>query len=82
MAFGEDWIWPFNRLYDWLLSLAPLGVASLVVTQGDAPILVTGSEFSGSLALYDAESGDFLRRIATGNMTNLILQAPYGGPSR
>lgn len=82
MAFGEDWWWPFNRLYDALLSLTPLGVASLAVTQDDAPVLVTGSEFSGALALYDARSGAFLRRITTGNMTNLVLQAPYGGPAR
>jgi methylamine dehydrogenase heavy chain len=82
MSFGEGWIWPFNRIYDALLSLTPLGVASIAVTQDDEPILVTGSEFSGSLALYDATSGEFLRRIATGNMTNLVLQAPYGGPTR
>jgi len=82
MEFGQDWIWPFNRLYDLVLSLAPLGVASLEVTQDDAPILVTGSEFSGSLGLYDAGSGEFLRRLATGNMTTLVLQAPYGGHTR
>jgi len=82
MAFGEDWIWPFSRLYDWALSLAPLGVASLEVTQGDAPLRVAGSEFSGSLALHDATSGEFLRRVVTGNMTNLVLQAPYGAPGR
>jgi methylamine dehydrogenase heavy chain len=82
LEFGQDWIWPFNRLYDLLLSFAPLGVGSLEVTQDDAPILVTGSDFSGSLALYDAASGEFLRRLATGNMTTLVLQAPYGGPQR
>jgi hypothetical protein len=57
-------------------------VACLEVTQDDAPILVTGSEYSGSLGLYDAASGEFLRRLATGNMTTLALQAPYGGPPR
>ena len=57
-------------------------MASLSVTQDDEPVLVTGSEFSGALALYDARTGDFLRRITTGNMTNLILQTPYGGSGR
>jgi methylamine dehydrogenase heavy chain len=82
MEFGQDWIWPFNRLYDLVLSFAPLGVACLEVTQDDSPILVTGSEFSGSLGLYDAQGGDFLRRLVTGNLTTLVLQAPYGGPQR
>jgi methylamine dehydrogenase heavy chain len=82
MEFGQDWIWPFNRLYDWVLSAVPLGTSCIAVTQDDAPLLVTGSEFSGSLALYDARSGEFLRRTATGNMTTLALSAPYGGPRR
>jgi len=82
MEFGQDWIWPFNRLYDWALSMLPLGVSSLAVTQDDAPLLVTGSEFSGSLGLYDAARGAFLRRIVTGNLTTLAIQAPYGGPTR
>ena len=82
MEFGQGWLWPFSRLYDWALSMTPLGVASLAVTQDDAPLLVTGSEFSGSLAIYDARSGQYLRRVITGNMTNLGIQAPYGGATR
>jgi len=82
MEFGQGWIWPFSHLYDWLLSLAPLGVASLEVTQDDAPLLVTASEFSGSMGVYDAASGEFRGRVTSGNMTNLALQAPYGGPAR
>jgi hypothetical protein len=82
MEFGQDWIWPFNRLYDWVLSFVPLGTSCITVTQDDEPLLVTGSEFSGSLALYDARTGEFLRRTATGNMTTLGLSAPYGGPLR
>ncbi len=79
MGFGEDWIWPFNRIYDALLSLAPLGASSLAVTQGAEPILIAAGEFSGTLALHDASSGDFLRRITTGNTTNLAVHAPYLG---
>jgi len=77
LEFGQGWIWPFNRLYDWLVGLADLGTGSVAVTQDDAPLLVTGSEFSGSLAVHDARSGDFLRRVTTGNMTNLFLQVPW-----
>ncbi len=35
------------------------------------------SDFSGSLAVYDALSGEFLRRVAPGNMTTLGLQVPW-----
>ena len=78
LDFGADWIWPFNRLYDLLLALAPdLGVGEIAVTQDAAPLLVTGSDFSGSLGVYDALSGEFLRRVAAGNMTTLVLQAPW-----
>jgi methylamine dehydrogenase heavy chain len=78
LAFGSDWVWPFNRLYDALLALAPNpGVGEIAVTQDERPLLVTGSDFSGSLAVYDALTGDFLRRVAVGNMTTLILQAPW-----
>lgn len=78
LAFGADWIWPFNHLYDALLALAPnLGVGEIAVTQDERPLLVTGSPFSGSLAVYDALTGEFLRRVAAGNMTTLVLQAPW-----
>jgi len=76
LAFGQDWLWPFNLLYDGFLSLGGdlLGVGSVDVTQDDRPILVTASRVSGAVALYDALSGEFLRRFATGNMTILSLQ--------
>jgi methylamine dehydrogenase heavy chain len=78
MEFGSSWIWPFNQLYDALLSQAPeLGVANIAVTQDDEPLLVAGSDFSGSLALYDALTGRFLRRVTTGNLTTVGVQAPW-----
>lgn len=77
LEFGRDWVWPFHRLYDWITGLTRLGVGEIAVTQDDRPLLVTGSEFSGSLAIYDALDGEFLRRIAVGNMTNIILRAPW-----
>lgn len=79
LDFGADWIWPGNRLYGWLLDLmgARLGVGEVAVTQDDHPLLVTGSNFSGSLGVYDAFSGELLRRVAAGNMTTLALAVPW-----
>jgi methylamine dehydrogenase heavy chain len=86
LEFGRDWIWPFNGLHAFLLDhvLPNLGISQVQVTQDAHPLLVTGSLFSGSLALYDALSGEFLRRVATGNATIQAIQAPAaagGGPS-
>jgi hypothetical protein len=80
IAFSGDWPWPFGELADWLLhGLAPHpGISNVVVTGGADPLIVTGSTVGGSLALYDAESGGFLRRVGTGNFTVTRLQAPWG----
>jgi methylamine dehydrogenase heavy chain len=79
MEFGQTWIWPFNRLYDGLLSLAgdALVVEEINVTLDGAPLLVTAGNYSGSLAIYDALSGEFLRRVTTGNMTSIGVELPY-----
>ena len=81
LEFGGDSIWPFNRLCEVLLSAvaSELGIAQIAVTQDDAPLLVTGSIFTGSLAVYDALSGEFLRRVISGNMTTQVLQTPWDG---
>jgi len=80
VPIGLDWPWPFSRIPDWLIRYAPeLGVGAVAVTQDAQPLLVTGSNFSGSLAIYDALSGEFLRRVAPGNMTTLGIQTPFGG---
>jgi len=80
VPIGLDWPWPFSRISDWLLGYFPdLGVGSVAVTQDQQPLLVTGSNFSGSLAVYDGLSGEFLRRVAPGNMTTLGLQTPWTG---
>jgi len=82
MEFGQDWVWPFNRLYGWMVdtSLPYVGIGNVAVTQGEDPLLITGSNFSGSLAIYDALSGEFLDRVTTGNMTTLVLQSPWRPP--
>jgi methylamine dehydrogenase heavy chain len=86
LEFGRDWIWPFNGLQDFLLDhvVPNPGIAQVSVTQDERPLLVTGSTFSGSLAVYDALSGEFLRRLPTGNATVQAIQVPRaagGGPS-
>ncbi|MEE2662886.1 MAG: amine dehydrogenase large subunit [Myxococcota bacterium] len=82
LAFGRDWAWPFDGLYDFLLDhVAPaFPIEHIAVTQDEEPILATASSFSASLAVYDALSGEFLRRVVTGNMTVQALQpSPFRG---
>ncbi|MCZ6783771.1 MAG: amine dehydrogenase large subunit [Proteobacteria bacterium] len=70
--FSGGWAW----LADWLLDVAipNPGIESILVTQDDEPVLVTGTQIGGSLAVYDALSGEFLRRVSTGNMMVFSLQ--------
>jgi methylamine dehydrogenase heavy chain len=80
VPIGDDLPWPLSRIPDWLTAWVPeLGIGSVAVTQDDRPLLVTGSNFSGSLAVYDGLSGEFLRRVAPGNMTTLAIQTPWTG---
>ena len=74
---GPHLFWPLGRLYELALRWAGLGPEGVVVTQDERPLLVTGSMFSGSLAVYDALTGEFLRRVTPGNMTTLVLQVPW-----
>jgi methylamine dehydrogenase heavy chain len=80
LEFGRDWPWPFNRLYHNLLP--NMGIGMIVVTQDAQPLLVTGAQFSGSVAVHDALSGAFLRRVFTGNLTAYGLSAPWGALGR
>ncbi len=79
LSFGEAWTWPLNRLSDWLLDygLPNPGIEHIRVTQDEEPLLITGTQFSGSLAVYDALSGTFLRRVAAGNISTYSLQVPW-----
>jgi len=74
---GARLVWPLGALFEWVLSLAGFDTGLVAVTQDERPLLVTASDFSGSLAVHDALSGDFLRRLAPGNMTTLALQVPW-----
>jgi methylamine dehydrogenase heavy chain len=79
--FGESWPWPFHHLAGWLLDhvVPNPGLTVVAVTQDESPLLVTGTQFGGSIAVYDARTGAFLRRVASGNMTAHALVAPFGG---
>jgi methylamine dehydrogenase heavy chain len=76
LEIGKNWIWPFNRLAAWLMSLISMGADEVLVSQDPKPLLVTSSQGSSGLAIYDALSGEFLRRVYTGNMANMGLQIP------
>jgi len=81
VEFGQTWVWPFRGIWPFALDhLVPNpGLNSIQVTQDDEPLLVTGSQIGGSVAVYDALTGDLLRRVPTGGMTTHTLQAPWGG---
>ena len=69
-----------GRFFDWMLDrFAPPLIHFIAVTQDEHPLLVTSSEFSGMLGVYDAQSGAFLRRVGPTGWTSDVLQAPWGG---
>ena len=79
IEFGRSWPAPFNRLSDWLLdTFAPASVSSIQVTQDAQPRLVTASQFSGSLGVYDALSGEFIGRVGPTGWTSDVIIAPWG----
>jgi methylamine dehydrogenase heavy chain len=79
IEFGKTWVWPFNHLSDWILNIfVPAYVSAIQVTQDDAALLFTVSQFSGSVGVYDAMSGSFLRRVGPTGWTSDILLAPWG----
>jgi methylamine dehydrogenase heavy chain len=69
---GGGWLWGW--LLDTFLGAA---VDFVAVTQDAEPLLVTASGFSGGLGLYDARTGEFLRRVYSGNLSIVALQAPF-----
>ena len=74
---GPGLVWPLGRLWELVLSWVGLGVEDVAVTQDERPLLATASKFSGSVAIYDAISGEFLRRVTPGNVANAGLQVPW-----
>lgn len=79
IEFWRDWITPFNRLGDWLLSFAPAGITAIEVTQDGQPLLLTATQYSGSVGVYDARNGKFLRRVGPAGWINDLIFAPWSG---
>jgi methylamine dehydrogenase heavy chain len=80
LEFGRDWMPPFNHTSDWLLdTFAPAAVTHIEVTRDQQPRLVTASQFSGSLGVYDALSGEWIGRVGPTGWTTDLLLAPWGG---
>jgi methylamine dehydrogenase heavy chain len=80
---GGTFPWPLNRMADLALdNLAPAAVGFIQVTQDEQPLLFTASQFFGSLGVYDALTGDFVRRVQPTGFTSDVLLAPWGGPER
>jgi methylamine dehydrogenase heavy chain len=80
---GRNWTWPFNYLPGWLLNtFAPAAVHFIQVTQDDTPLLLTASEYSGSIGVYDAKSGRFARRVMPTGWTSDILLTPWDGQAQ
>lgn len=75
---GPTWGWLVDWIGDRIMaSVSEIGIDSIAVTQDDDPRLLTTGMFSGGVATYDAMSGEFVGRIFTGNMTNVVLGAPW-----
>lgn len=80
VEFGRTWVWPFNRMSDWMLNtFVPAAVNAIQVTQDDAPLLLTASQFSGALGIYDGLSGAFVKRVEPIGWTTDVLMAPWTG---
>jgi hypothetical protein len=83
IGFGRTWMRPFNHLFDWLLdTFAPATISAIQVTQDDAPLLVTASQYFGALAAYDALTGRFVRRVLPTGWSTDILVAPWDGKGK
>lgn len=76
----QDWVWPLGAIVDALIDGvgAAIGVNAIRVTQDAEPLLVTASSFTGGMAIYNALTGDFVRRIYSGNLINMAVSAPFG----
>jgi hypothetical protein len=76
---GPRWNW----LWEWMIDkFAPALVTQIQVTQDEKPLLVTASQYMGSLGVYDARSGDFVRRVLPTGWTSDVVLAPWGGSIR
>jgi methylamine dehydrogenase heavy chain len=82
LEFGRSWVWPFDGLSGFLIGRLPAHVEEIQVTQDDQPRLVTSATLSGGIGVYDAVDGTFLKRVYSGNFTNVALHSRPRGASR
>ena len=69
IVFGPDWFYRFA-----LDTVMPrVGVDAIAVTQDAEPLLLAGAKYTAGLVVYDARSGELLRRVFTGGMTSQAL---------
>jgi methylamine dehydrogenase heavy chain len=75
-----SWRWPLPWIWERVLDrwIPPL-VTAITVSQDSAPLLVTACEYAGALGIYDARTGEFLRRVQPIGWTTDLLFAPYLG---
>lgn len=77
---GKELVWPFAPLAEWAFdTFMPPLVTHIVVTPDDTPLLATVSQFTGSIGVYDANSGELLRRVMPVGWTSETLYAPFTG---
>lgn len=78
---GPTWSWLVDWIADRIMHAIPeIGVDSIAVTPDDDPRLITSGMFSGGIASFDAHTGEFLGRVFSGNMTNVMLQTAPVAP--
>lgn len=76
----SSWRWPLPWLWQRVLDRwVPPSVTAITVTQDERPLLVTACEYAGALAVYDARTGEFVRRVQPIGWVTDLLFAPYGG---
>ena len=66
------------RIASWLLYavLPNPGVDRILVTQDEAPVLVTGTTFPSTLEVHDGRSGALLRDVAEVGVAGSVIAAP------
>jgi len=73
LVFSDHWTW----LYNWLSSLSfyePHARPDLIaVTQDEQPAFLLSGEATGMVAVYDALTMKFRRRVSTTNIINMTL---------
>lgn len=71
--------WAVRKLVSLVLDNAPAAVTHIQVTQDERPLLITASQWSAGLGLYDAVTGAFSKRVMPTGWTTDLLLAPWGG---